>query len=63
MSRSQVVEQELAAGGVMDVRGGDEDGQYQAERVRDQVAFASFDLLAGVDALAGLGDVAEVFTL
>lgn len=33
-----------------DVRGGDQDGQDQAEGVRDQVPLASFALLAGIDA-------------
>lgn len=52
MSSGQIIEQEVAAGGVVHGRGVDKDAQHRTEGACDQVPLASFDLPAGVDALA-----------
>src|SRR6266511_2686291 len=52
----QSPQQRLGAVAVLDAGGGDHDRQQQPQGVHGDVAFAAVDLLAGVEATAGLGD-------
>lgn len=57
MSGFSLVEQVDADGVVAGAGGGDDDREEQAEEVGEDAAFASDDLLAGVDALGAQGRV------
>ena len=56
MAGGDLVQEAGAGGGVLHARRGDQHCDQQAERVGGDAAFASDDLLPGVDALTGGGD-------
>jgi hypothetical protein len=57
MVGGQFLDDVPATGGVLHAGGGDQHDQQQLQRVDRDVPFAAFDLLSGVDALAGFGHI------